>query len=53
MHCEKNLVELRNQLFSLFVTNHEGNDARNQKLISGTKGYTVILAMLKIVIQFF
>jgi AcrR family transcriptional regulator len=36
--CEKNLVELRNRLFSLFITNHEVNDTRDQKLISGTKG---------------
>ncbi len=37
--CEKNLAELRKQLFSLFDTNHERNDLQNQKLISNTKGY--------------
>ncbi len=47
--CEKNLIELRNRLFSLFVTNHEVNDARDQKLIFGTKGYYSNLVMLKIV----
>lgn len=37
--CEKNLVELRKQLFSLFDTNHELNNTKNQKLISDTKEY--------------
>ena len=37
--CEKNLVELRKQLFSLFVTNHKLDNPKNQKLISDTKGY--------------
>ena len=37
--CEQNLVELRKQLLSLFVTNHEHNNQENQKLISDNKGY--------------
>ncbi len=37
--CEKNLVELRKQLLSLFDTNHELNNTKNQKLISDTKEY--------------
>ncbi len=37
--CERNLDELRKQLFSLFVTNHENDDPKKQKLISDTKGY--------------
>lgn len=36
--CEKNLVELREQLFSLLVINHEDDNARNVKLISDAKG---------------
>lgn len=37
--CERNLVELRKQLFSLFVTNNKNDEINNQKLISDTKGY--------------
>ena len=38
--CEKNLVDLRKQLFSLFViTNHNSEIAENQKLLSDTKEY--------------
>ena len=38
--CEKNLVDLRKQLFSLFVTtNHKSEIAENQKLLSDTKEY--------------
>jgi TetR/AcrR family transcriptional regulator, repressor for uid operon len=37
--CEKNLVELRKQLFSLFVTNNKNDELNNQKLISDTKEY--------------
>lgn len=37
--CEKNLVELRKQLFSLFVTNNKNDELNNQTLISDTKGY--------------
>lgn len=37
--CERNLDELRKQLFSLFVTNHENDDPKKQKLVSNTKGY--------------
>jgi TetR/AcrR family transcriptional regulator, repressor for uid operon len=47
--CEKNLVELRNQLFSLFVANHEGNDSNNPNQYPELEDTTVILAMLKIV----
>ncbi|CAN5824313.1 hypothetical protein BH23THE1_BH23THE1_00440 [soil metagenome] len=47
--CEKNLVELRNQLYSLFVTNHEGNDSNNQNQFPELKDITVILGVLKIV----
>ena len=35
--CEKNLVELREQLFSLLVINDEGNNTKNDKLISDAK----------------
>ena len=37
--CEKNLDELREQLFSLLVINHEDNNAENVKLISDAKGF--------------
>jgi len=38
--CENNLVDLRKQLFSLFVTtNHKSEIAENQKLLSDTKEY--------------
>jgi len=37
--CERNLDELRKQLFSLFVTNHKNDDPKKQKSISDTKGY--------------
>ena len=37
--CEKNLVALREQLFLLLVINHEGNNAKNNKLISNAKGF--------------
>ena len=37
--CEKNLDELREQLFSLLVINHEDNNAKNVKLISNAKGF--------------
>jgi len=37
--CEKNLIELRKQLFSLFVTSNKNDELNNQKLISDTKGY--------------
>ena len=37
--CEKNLVALREQLSSLLFINHEGNDAKNDKLIFGAKGF--------------
>lgn len=36
--CEKNLVELREQLFSLLVINHEDDNAGNVELISDAKG---------------
>ena len=37
--CKKNLDELREQLFSLLVINHEDNNAKNVKLISNAKGF--------------
>jgi TetR/AcrR family transcriptional regulator, repressor for uid operon len=37
--CEKNLVALREQLFSLLVINYEGNNAKNDILISNAKGF--------------
>jgi TetR/AcrR family transcriptional regulator, repressor for uid operon len=37
--CEKNLVALREQLFSLLVINYKGNNAKNDKLISNAKGF--------------
>ena len=37
--CEKNLVELREQLFSILVVNDEGNNAKNDKLISDAKDF--------------
>jgi len=37
--CEKNLDDLREQLSSLLVTNHKGNNAKNDKLISDANGF--------------
>ena len=37
--CEKNLIDLRNQLFSLLATNHKSDIFAHQKLISDTKEY--------------